>query len=144
MTDPYLGYRFRVEIDNIQIAAFSEATTPDSSNDVIEYREGTDPARLRKVAGLTKFGNITLKRGMTDSMELYNWRKIIEDHGTNNAQSRRSISLILVDDSNQEKARWNVFEAWPIKYDATDFNAKSSEILLETLELAHEGFTRVL
>jgi phage tail-like protein len=144
MTDPYLGYRFRVEIDNIRIAAFSEATTPDSSSDVIEYREGTDAGRMRKVSGLTKYGNITLKRGLTETLDLYNWRKIIEDHGTGFPGGRRSISLVLVDEGNQEKARWNIFEAWPVKYDATDFNAKSSEVLLETLELAHEGFTRVL
>ncbi|MGE0526244.1 MAG: phage tail protein [Bdellovibrionales bacterium] len=143
MADPYLGYRFRVEIDKIVVAAFSEATTPDSSSDVVEYREGKDLPKLKKIAGLTKYGNITLKRGMTDNMELYNWRKIIEEHGTNSPDSRRSISLLVVDDTGQEKARWNIFEAWPVKYDATDFNAKNSEVLLETVELAHEGFTRI-
>ncbi len=143
MADPYLGYRFRVEIDNIVIAAFLEAVTPDSSSDVVEYREGTDLPHMKKMAGLTKYGNITLKRGVTDNMELYNWRKLIEEKGTNNENSRRSISLLVVDPEGNSKARWNIFEAWPMKYDATDFNAKNSEVLVESIELAHEGFTRV-
>ncbi len=142
MADPYLGYRFRVEIDNIVVAAFLEAVTPDSSSDVVEYREGTDQPKLRKIAGLNKYGNITLKRGVSDNMELYNWRKLIEEKGTNDAQSRRSISLLVVDAEGNSKARWNIFEAWPMKYDATDFNAKNSEVMVESLEIAHEGFKR--
>ena len=66
--DPFRNYRFRVEVDGLQTAAFSEATIPDSTTDVAEYREGTDPTTSRKLSGMTKYGNITLKKGLTDSI----------------------------------------------------------------------------
>ena len=73
--DPYKNFRFLVEIDGIVQAGFSEATIPDSSQDPIEYREGNEPPTVRKIPGIIKYGNVTLKWGITDSLDLYNWRK---------------------------------------------------------------------
>lgn len=139
--DPYRNFQFRVVIDGIQTAAFSEATIPDSSTDAVEYREGTDGPAQRKLSGLVKYGNITLKKGLTDAMELYNWRKQVEQKGAKGA--RKNLSLILVDEEGKDKAQWDVIEAWPSKYDPSDFSAKGNEVMIETLELAHEGVTRV-
>ncbi len=139
--DPYRNFRFKVVIDSIQSAAFSEATIPDSSTDVVDYREGTDAPFQKKLSGLTKFGNITLKKGLTDNLDLYNWRKQIEGKGAVGA--RKNLSLILIDEEGNDKAQWDIVEAWPTKYDPSDFNAKGNEVLIETLELVHEGVTRV-
>lgn len=139
--DPYRNFRFRVEIDGIQTAAFTDATISDTTSDVIDYREGSDAPIIQKLSGLVKYSNITLKRGITDSMELYDWRKIVEQAGA--AKARRNISLILIDEEGGDKARWDIVEAWPLKYDPTDLNAKGNEVLIETLEIAHEGITRV-
>lgn len=139
--DPYRLFRFRVEIDGITIAGFSEASIPDSSTDPIEYREGIDPPSQRKLSGLNKFGTVTLKKGITDNMDLYNWRKLVEQSGATKA--RKSISLVLIDEEGNDKARWNILDAWPSKYDPSDFNAKSNEVLLETFEITHEGVSRV-
>lgn len=140
-TDPYRNFRFRVELGDIQVAAFSEATVPDSTTDPVDYREGTDPTHQRKLSGLTKFGNVTLKRGLTDSLDIYKWRKQVEDTGAKDA--RKDISLILIDEEGKDKARWDIVQAWPTKYDPSDFSAKGNEVLIETLELVHEGITRV-
>ncbi len=140
-TDPYRNYRFRVEIDDIVTAAFSDATIPDSTTDSVDYREGTDASNLRKLSGLTKFGNITLKKGLTDSMDLYDWKKQVEETGASKA--RKNISLILIDEEGNDKARWDIAEAWPTKYDASDFNAKGNEVVVESLEIVHEGVKRV-
>lgn len=139
--DPYRNFRFRVELGDIQIAAFSEATVPDSTTDPVDYREGTDPTHQRKLSGLTKFGNVTLKKGLTDSLDIYKWRKQVEDTGAKGA--RKDISLILIDEEGNDKARWDIVQAWPTKYDPSDFSAKGNEVLIETLELVHEGITRV-
>lgn len=139
--DPYRGFRFRVEIDGVNIAGFSEATIPDSSTDVVEYREGNDPPHQMKLSGLTKYGNITLKKGLTDNMELYLWSKLVEERGS--AGARKHMSLILIDEAGEDKARWDVVNAWPIKYDPSDFSAKSNEVIVESLELVHEGVFRV-
>ncbi len=139
--DPYRNFRFRVEIDGITQAGFSECTIGDTTTDPIEYREGTDPTTVRKLSGLTKYSNITLKWGITDSMDLYNWRKQVIDTGADGA--RKNISIILVDEVGSDKARWNIIQAWPTKYDAPDFTAKGNDVAIETLEIVHEGIQRV-
>jgi|LGVE01.1.fsa_nt_gb phage tail-like protein len=140
--DPYRNFRYRVEIDGIQIVGgFAEATIPDSTTDVTDYREGTDLPFQRKLSGLTKYGNITLKKGLTDSMDLYNWKKLVEDSGAINA--RKNISLILIDEEGNDKARWEIKEAWPTKYDSSDFSAKANDVVIESFEIVHEGVERV-
>jgi phage tail-like protein len=139
-TDPYRNFRFRVEIDGIQTASFAEATIPDTTTDSVDYREGTDLPFQKKLSGLTKYGNITLKKGLTDSVEIYQWRKSVEDAGATKA--RKNISLILIDEEGNDKARWDIMEAWPTKYSPSGFSAKANEVVIETLELVHEGIKR--
>jgi phage tail-like protein len=136
--DPLRNFRFRLEIDGIQQAGFSEATVPDTSTDVIEYREGTEITTPRKLPGLTKYGNLTLKWGTTDSMDLYNWRKQIID---GNIQ-RKNIAVTLIDEGGNDKARYEFTNAWPSKYDPADLNATGNAVAIETLEIVHEGMVR--
>ncbi len=139
--DPYRNFRFFLEIDGIVQAGFSEATIPDSSQDPIEYREGNEVPTVRKIPGIIKYGNLSLKWGITDSMELYEWRKLVELGKMGDA--RRNIAVVLMDEEGNPKSRWEFVQAWPTKYDAPDLNATGSEIAVENLEIAHEGMTRV-
>jgi phage tail-like protein len=139
--DPYRQFRFRVEIDGITQAGFSECSFADTTTDPVEYREGDESPVFRKLSGLTKYGNITLKKGITDSMDLYKWRQQVIDSGAEGA--RKNISIILVDEAANDKARWDLVQAWPTKYDPPDFSAKGNEVAIETLEIVHEGFKRV-
>lgn len=139
--DPLRNFRFLVEIDGIAQGSFSEATIPDVSQDPIEYREGNEPPTMRKIPGLVKYGNVTLKWGITDSMDLYNWRKLVEQGKTKDA--RKNMAIILLDEEGNPSARWEFSQAWPSKYDAPDLNAKGTDIAIETLEIVHEGFKRV-
>ena len=138
--DPYRNFRFRVEIDGIKTASFSEATIPDTTTDSVDYREGTDLPYQRKLSGLTKYGNITLKKGITDSTELYEWRKQVEDTGA--VKARKSISLVLIDEEGNDKCRWDIIEAWPTKYSSSGFDAKGNAVVIESLELVNEGIKR--
>jgi phage tail-like protein len=140
--DPYRNSRFLLEIDGITQAGFSEATIPDTSQDPIEYREGNEAPTVRKIPGLIKYGNLSLKWGITDNaIELYNWRKLVEQGKM--ADARRNIAVILMDEEANPKSRWEFREAWPSKYDAPDLSAKGGDIAIETLEIAHEGMVRV-
>jgi phage tail-like protein len=139
--DPLRNFRFLVEIDGITQGSFSEATIPDSTQDPIEYREGDESPTARKIPGLIKYGNVTLKWGITDSMDLYNWRKLVEQGKTKDA--RKNMAIILLDEEGNPAARWEFSQAWPNKYDAPDLNAKGTDIAIETLEIVHEGFKRV-
>lgn len=136
--DPYKNFRFRIEVNGITQGGFSEVSGFDLSIDVIEYREGTDIPTPRKLSGLAKYGNITLKRGSTDSMELYTWMV----SGVKGKVQRQTLSIMAVDEEGTDVATWVVKEAWPTKYSAPDFNAMSAEVAIESLEIAHEGMER--
>lgn len=139
-SDPYRNFRFKVEIDGIKTASFAEATISDTTTDPVDYREGTDLPYQRKLSGLTKYGNITLKKGLTDSMELYSWRKQVEGGGA--IKARKSISIVLIDEEGNDKSRWDIIEAWPTKYSSSGFDAKGNAVVIESLELVHEGIKR--
>ena len=139
--DPYRNFRFLLEIDGIEQACFSEVTIPDTSSDVVEYRDGCEPTTVRKLPGLTKYGNVTLKWGITDSLELYEkWRKPVEEGKMKDA--RKNVAIILMDEEGNPAARWEFENAWPSKYDAPDLNAKGTDVAIENLEIVHEGMKR--
>ena len=95
--DPFLNRRFRVEIDGVAQANFCEVTIPDSTSEVIEYREGTEAvSNTRKLAGSVTYGNLVLKWELTASMELYNWRKMVEQGKISSV--RKNLSVILIDE----------------------------------------------
>lgn len=136
--DPYRGYNFLVEIDGITRAGFQECSGLDVSTDVVEYREGSDPAHKRKLTGMNTFSNITLKWGITDSDELWKWRQTVTD----GRAERKNGSIILLDEAGNEKVRWNFHNAWPSKWTGPTFNATDNGVAVETLELAHEELKR--
>jgi phage tail-like protein len=137
--DPYRGFNFLVEIDGITQAGFQEVGGLDASTDAVDYREGADPNHVRKLTGLNKYSAITLKRGVTDSDELWRWRKSVIDGRT----ERKNGSIILLDESGVEKIRWNFANAWPSKWTGPAFNATSTAVAVETLEITHEEVARV-
>ena len=137
--DPLRNFRFRLEIDGIQQAGFSEVSGFDVTVDPIDYREGSDATHVRKLTGLTKYGNVTLKWGVTNSMELYEWHRRIVD-GT---IDRKSAAIEVFDEAGNAQARWEIAEAWPSKYDPMDLNAKGNDVSIEMLEIVNEGVKRV-
>lgn len=138
--DPYRNFRFRVEIDGVAEAHFSEVAVGETTTEAIDYREGTEPTHVRKLPGLTKYGNITLKRGVTDSQVIWQWHKDILDGKI--GSKRKTVSITVIDEGGQDKARFVVAEAWPTKYDPSDLNAKGNEVFIELLELVNEGIQR--
>lgn len=135
--DPFTAFRFRVEIEGIDRGGFRECSGLDTTQDPIEYREGTEIPTVRKLAGLVKYSNITLKWGMTDDPALWQWRQDVAEGKI--AKSRKSGSIVLLDDEGNEKLRWNFREGWPTKWTGPSFNATGNEVAIEQLDIAHEG-----
>jgi phage tail-like protein len=133
--DPYSAFNFLVEIDGVTVAGFSECSGLSNETDGIEYREGKEDITVRKLPGLVKYSNITLKRGFTQSKELWQWRKQVLDGKT----QRRSGTVTLLDEARKPALRWNFREGWPRKLDGPTLNAKTNEVAIETLEIIHEG-----
>jgi len=127
--DPYKVFNFIVEIDGIAAAGFSECSGLSTATDIIEYREGNERGGARKLA------NIVLKRGLTRSLDLWNWRKTV----INGAVERKSGAIVLLADDHTPAGRFRFHAGWPAKWEGPALNAKSSEVAIETLEIAHEG-----
>jgi phage tail-like protein len=142
--DPFGAFNFVVEIQGILAAGFSECTGLDTETDVIEYREGNEDITVRKIPGLKKHANVTLKRGLSTSTVLFDWRKTV----MSGAIDRKSVSIILYDErgvSGQgERIRWNLQNAWPSKWTGPELKGNANEIAIETLELCHEGITEMV
>ncbi|KFA94831.1 phage tail protein [Archangium violaceum] len=134
--DPFGSYNFAVELDGITRMGFKECSGLESSTNSSKYREGTDPTLgHREIPSLLSFSTITLKRGITDDRALWDWREGV----SKGAPVRRTLSIILRDDTGAEKIRWNVRNAWPSKWSGPSFDATTDELGIETLELTHEG-----
>lgn len=134
--DPYGQFNFLVEIDGVVQGGFSEVSGLTTDANIIEYREGNEQqGTTRKLPGLMKYNNIVLKRGWTKDKALWEWRKKVIDGKT----SRASGSVVLLDEARNEALRWNFREGWPSKWEGPGLNAKTSEVAIETLEIAHEG-----
>jgi phage tail-like protein len=138
--DPFAQYNFLVEIDGVTRAGFTEVGGLTTEQDVIEYREGSDPATVKKLPGLAKYPNITLKRGFTTDKELWLWRKTTIDGVT----ERRGGSVVLLDEARAEALRWNFVEAWVCKWEGPGLNSTTNEAAIESMELCHEGLELVV
>jgi phage tail-like protein len=141
--DPLRNFRYRLEIDQITQAGFSEVAIGETTIDAVEYREGTDPPHVRKLSGLTKYGTITLKWGVTvggSALDLFKWHQAVSAGQI--TQQRKQVAIVVQDEAGEDRARFVISEAWPIKYDPSDLNAKGNEVFIEVLELANEGIER--
>lgn len=133
--DAFTAFNFLVAIDNVTVAGFHEVSGLTTETDAIDYRNGDEENIVRKLPGLKKVTPIVLKRGYTDSIELWEWRKKVLDGKT----ERQSGSVVLLDEARQPVLRWNFREGWPSKWEGPSLNAKNNEVAIETLEIQHEG-----
>jgi phage tail-like protein len=134
---PLSKYHFRVDWGGAQIG-FTEVTGLSMEFAVIEHRNGAAVDHgVVKLPGLRKFSNIVLKRAIADNdKDFINWVKTVQL----NSVERRNIVIILLNERHEPVVSWRVRNAWPCKYVVGDLVANSNEVLIETLELAHEGF----
>lgn len=134
MENPYAQFNFLVEIDGLSVAGFSEVSGLTTEQDIIEYREGSDTQTVRKIPGLRKYGNITLKRGFTQNRDLWDWRKTTIDGIT----ERKSGAIILLDEARNEALRWQFSQGWISKWEGPALNATANEAAIESMEVAVE------
>jgi phage tail-like protein len=136
--DPFRTFNFEVQIDGTPVGSFAEAGGLTAEGDPVEYREGTDKDNnVRKLTGLRKYANITLKRGYVRDNTFWVWYANI----ANGIDDRRNGSIILMNEAHQPVLRWNFENAWLNKVEGPAFNAKGNDVAMESVELVHEGLT---
>lgn len=138
---PSSSFRFKVDIGSAVRGSFRECAGLGSETELIEGKESKDGKLVyMKIPGALKWENISLKRGITDSMDIWDWRKKVEQGDVDSA--RMDGSIVMCDDHGQETARWNFTSGWPRKVSGPSFNAQNNEIGIEELEIVHEGIVR--
>ncbi len=142
-TDPLVGFHYAVEIQGMIAGYFTECSGLGSEHEVIEHKvtDARGKEIVQKIPGRLKWENITLKRGITDNMDIWDWRKKVEDGNVD--QARANGSIVMFDQDLSEVARWNFENAWPVKVSGPQVKADSNEIGIEELTITHEGLWRV-
>ena len=136
--DPYRGFRFRIEIDGITVAQFSEISGLQAETETEPYEEGGVNDYVHQLPKRTKYPHLTLKRGITDLDELWRWHQDVV-RGT---VKRKNGSIVLLDEAGTEKWRWNFVQAYPVKWAGPDLRADNNAVAFETVELVHNGIKK--
>ncbi|MGC9466976.1 MAG: phage tail protein [Anaerolineae bacterium] len=141
--DPLVGFHFSVEIQGVVTGFFTECSGLGSEHEVIEHNVVTEQGQeiVMKIPGRLKWENITLKRGITSSMDIWDWRKMVEDGRVDEA--RHDGSITMFDHQLNPVARWEFKRGWPLKVTGPQPKADSNEIGVEELTIAHEYIVRV-
>ena len=139
--NPYAQFNFLVDLGTGNTdgpeAGFQECSEIGMSIDVIEYRNGNDKANnVRKLPGLARAGDVTLKRGIIGSLNLYKW---IDQIRNGDPGGRRNVLIHLQsEDHTQIVLTWKLFGAFPVKHSGGPLNAKGIDVAMEELTLAYE------
>ena len=134
--DPYSSFNFQVDLGGGEVAAFSEVTGLGMEITPVEYRAGNDKRNtVRKLPGLHKSGDITLKRGMTGSLDLFQWIQRVSEGNLD----RRNVTITLLDEAGTPVLVWKLSNAWPKKFEGPALNASANEVAIESLTLTCEG-----
>ena len=138
-TDPFAGYRFRIEVDGVISGGFTDVSGIELSTDVETVKEGGVNFYEHKLPKGSKFSDITLKRGLSDKEAIWDWYYNV----VNGKVERKNLSILLLDESLKETIkRWDYYEAYPIKWTGPALNAGNNGITTEAVVITHHGMIK--
>ena len=134
--DPYLAFAFLVEVDGVAAAGFHEVSGLQAELEVLDHREGGVNEFVHRLAGPVRYpSNLTLRRGITDASELWDWWWA----ATQGRIERRNVSVLLLGEGREVARRWSIVDAYPVRWVGPELRAGASAVALEAFELAHRG-----
>ncbi len=133
---PLPKFHFKVMWDS-QVMSFQEVSGLDIQSEEIKYRAGDSKIfSVIKMPGMTKFGNVTMKKGIfKGDNKFWDWISQIKM----NTVKRLPITISLLDEGGEATMVWTLKNAWPTKVTGTDLKAEGNEVAIETIEIVHEG-----
>jgi phage tail-like protein len=140
--DPLVGFHYAIEIQGVVTGYFTECGGIGSEHEVIDHKIVDDKGRerIQKIPGRLKWENISLKRGITDNMDIWDWREQVVQG--NVEEARHNGSIVMFNQALEEVARWNFENAWPVKVSGPSVKSDSNEFGIEELVITHEGLYR--
>ncbi len=141
--DPLIGPMFALDLGGAITGYFTEVAGLSSETKVIVQHTVGDKGMqvIKKIPGNLEYEDITLKRGVTDSLEIWEWRKLVEEGKVSEARKNGSITMYTQDFT--PVAQWTIINAWPTKVSGPQLSAGSNEVAVEELRITHEGMKRV-
>lgn len=142
MGEPAIGYRFKLEIQGIDLGVFTKVEGLGARYDVLSVKEGGENGFVHKLPGRIEYDNLKLTRPVDEkSGALAAWFVSCQTA----LRLRQGISLTTAsvsayDGDDKVVASWSLIGVFPVRYSGPSFQAGSSNVLTETLELAHQGF----
>jgi len=136
------GSRFAVDIDERWVGIFQECSGLNGEIEVETYKEGGLNDYEHKLPGRIKYGNVTLKGGVASSVDLWRWFHNVS-LGT---IERKTVSIVMYLQNRDggtkgEAMRWNLLDAYPVRWEGPTFSASDNNVAVQSLELAHHGIT---
>ncbi len=141
IVDPYRSYSFKLNIQGVTEAHFTECAGMGIKIDVVEYREAGNNQVVRKLPGRVHYGEITLRYGLTDSRQLWDWLMT----SVKGKVERRNVSIIMLGADGADTSpglQWNLTQAWPCEWRGAKLDALGHEAAIETLTLAYDTLER--
>jgi phage tail-like protein len=154
--DPVLAYNFRINLLESTssaasavgsivlgplvtnpLAGFNECSGLEMTLETEDYPEGGNNGTLLRFPKRAKWGDITLKKGITRRTELFDWYYAF----TQGITKRKDGLIILMNEKHEPHTVWKFRRGLPVKYVAPQLNAQQSNVAIETLTIAHEGIT---
>ena len=140
--DPVASYLFGVTVDNQSaFTVFAGCSGLEEENSVIFFRQrGSDgKLQIKKVPGNFTWGDITLKRGITTTDDMWKWRQQVLEGKMSDARSGGSITIYSPDLT--AVAKWEFTNGWPSKWSGGELSADSDDTFIEELVITHEGLS---
>ncbi len=141
--DPMIGAHFEVSVGAIT-GYFTEVSGLGSESEIVEHKiiaKGAKESIIRKIPDRLKWGDIVLKRGITKSMDMYKWRKEVEQGQVEKA--RLDGTIIMYDQTMTPVAEWTFAKGWPSKISGPSLSSDGNAVGVEELTIVHEGIKRV-
>jgi phage tail-like protein len=141
--DPLVSFNFMLEIQGQVTGFFTEVGGLGSTTETTDHAVVTPTGQqvIKKVPGRLKWEDMTFKRGITTNMDIWEWRKMVEQGMVEGA--RRNGSVVMYNQAGEEVARWNFQRAWPASISGPAPKSDSNDIGVEELKVVHEYIERV-
>lgn len=141
-TDPLVGFSFSLDVQGTVAGYFQEISGLGSENEIVENKVVTETGIqvIQKLPGRLKFTDVTLKRGVTGSMDIWDWRKKVELGDIGGA--RKNATITMYDQALAPVAKWNLVRCWPTKVSGPSMNSETSGAAIEEVSITFEEMTR--
>lgn len=141
-SDPLIGYQFELDLAGMVVGYFMDVSGIGSENEVVEHKvvDKAGREKVQMIPGRIKWERVVLKRGITDSMQMWDWRQMVVDGKI--GEARKPVSIKMYDRNYELMAQWDLEFAWPSKISGPSIKSDGNEVALEELTLVHEGLSR--